>query len=208
MKQNPQSSNVAQNAALASVPLKVNSVGSLQINQHIGEKYQPAFAGVLFTAANPTPVTLSAGLATTYVGLCVSNPAASTKNLLLRRVSGVVMVAPAAFLAFGLITGFLAAGITVHTTPITPKASKLGGAAGLGLADSACTLVGTGANAPLWARWFSASNVTANGTQFNEDLAGGILIPPGGYAAIGANVAGPAAGFLGSIEWAEVSTTG
>jgi len=175
MPQNPSSVNISQNAALARVPNKVNSTGSLQINQHIGEKYQPAFSGVLFSAANPTPVTLSAALATTYVGNCVSNPAASGKNLLLRRVSGIVMVAPAAFLAFGLITGFLAAGITVHTTPITPKASQLGGAVGVGLADSACTLVGTGANAPLWARWFSASNVTANGTQFNEDLEGGIL---------------------------------
>jgi hypothetical protein len=174
---------------------------SLRVNQHIGTKYAPALNKVMFSAANTAGVTLSAGLATTYVGLCLSNPAASTSNLLLRQVAGSCIVAPAAFLALGLITGFVAGGITAHTTPLTPVSSFVGDSGvPFGKADSACTLVGT----PAWAQWFTSEAATGNNPLFSMDLAGGLLIPPGGYAAVGANVAGPASGFLGSMEWIEV----
>jgi hypothetical protein len=166
----------------------------------VGSKFFYSAQKALFTVSNPTPVQLSAGLATTFVGLCLSNPAASTKNLAIQRVSGMTMVAPAAFLALGLITGFVAGGITVHTTPLTPLSGFVGDSGvPVGKADSAATLVGT----PAWALWFVTEAATAGNPMFNVDLAGSIIIPPGGYAAIGANVAGPAAGFLGSMEWVE-----
>ena len=40
--------------------------------------------------------------------------------------------------------------------------------------------------------------------SFNLDLNGAIIIPPGGYVAIGTNVAGPASGFQGGLSWEEV----
>lgn len=170
------------------------------VSQLHGEKYTAAYNGALFSGANPSGVTTSAALATTYVGLCLSNPAGSGKNLAVRRVAGALIVAPAALTGFNLITGYVAGGITAHTTPLTVRSSLIGtGAAGVGLLDSACTLVGTPAYSMVLAETPSATGVVA----FATDVEGGIILPPGAYVAIGTTIAGPASGFQGSIEWEE-----
>jgi len=184
--------------------------GAQLIGQRHGKYYEEAYGGGMFGGANPSAVALTVALATTYVGLCLSNPAGSTVNLVLKRVRGVMIVAPAAEDAFGLIVGWSAAGIVTHTTPLTPVNHFLGAAtangskvapAGQGLLDSACTLVGT----PAWDRWFASMPTAATFLSFGEDIEDGIVIPPGGYAAIGSLIAGGAAGFLGSMDWAEIA---
>jgi hypothetical protein len=45
----------------------------------------PALAGTNFRGSNQVGATLSAALATTYVGLCLSNPAGSGVNLAVKR---------------------------------------------------------------------------------------------------------------------------
>lgn len=209
MPQNPQGANVAINAGLSRVPLKANQSGSLSTNQYLGTKFEMAKFKTLFAGGNSAGVQTSAGLATTYVGCCLSNPAASGVNLLVRRVSGMCIVAPAALLAFGLITGWASGGITVHTAALVAKPSNVGDltVASLAKLDAQCTLVGASTNAPGWARWMAGSGVTASGPTFSEDLEAGLFIPPGGYVAIGTNVAGPAAGFVGSFEWVEAPLT-
>lgn len=195
-----QGSNIA-------APSTVGKQGDLLASYLHGEKYNQAYNGNLFRGANAAAVTLSAALATTYVGLCLSNPAGNTKNLVVRRVSGVMIIAPANFIAVGLIVGFVAAGIVTHTTPVTTLGSGfLGAGTSAGAApsaklDAACTLVGT----PVWAEWLAANAATAGNTNFSADIQGAIIVPPGGYVAIGSNVAGPASGFLGSFEWEEVA---
>lgn len=166
-----------------------------------GRKYDQAYNNNNFQAANPSGVTTSAGLATTYVGLCLSNPAGSGVNLALRKVTGSIIIAPAGILQLNLITGFLAAGVTVHTTPLTPFTGKIGTASitPKGLVDSACTLVGT----PTWTRPLTNNAASAGLPYCNEEFDEGILLIPGAYAAIGTNVAGPASGFMGSFEWSE-----
>jgi hypothetical protein len=176
-----------------------------------GKPANTALAGANFRGANlaSAPATLSAGLATTYVGLCLSNPAASTVNLVLKQVAGTIVVAPAGELALGLITGWSAAGVVTHTTALTPISGYVGAAASAGSVvgpatqaklDQACTIVGT----PAWDRWFAAGPASTNNVSFSADMEDDVIIPPGGYAAIGANVAGPAAGFLGSMQWEEL----
>jgi hypothetical protein len=169
-----------------------------------------AQAGSNFRGSNAAGAALSAALATTYTGLCLSNPAASTVNLVLKKVSGVIIVAPAAELAIGLITGWAAGGITAHTTPVTGIVSGyVGAAAASGSVvapasqaklDAACTLVGT----PVWDRWLAAGVASTNNVNFDADVDDDLVIPPGGYVAIGANAAGPAAGFLGTFQWEEL----
>lgn len=163
--------------------------------------YSAGYLQALGMAANQAGAQLSAALATAYVGLCLSNPANSGKNLALLNVSGNVNVATGAPLAIGLITGFAAGGITVHTTPATVQPTYVGLANPLvGLVDAACTLVGT----PIWSRWL-AEVANAGVGSFSQDIQGGIIVPPGGYVAVGGTVAGPAAGFLGSFVWEEVA---
>lgn len=163
--------------------------------------YPAAKAASMGVAANQTGATTSVGLATTYTGLCLSNPAGSGKNLSLLRISGSLNVAPAALTAIGLIVGYAAAGIVMHTTPVTPLNTFLGSATALvGLVDAACTLVGT----PAWGAWLGETPTATGVTTFDRVSDGSILIPPGGYAAIGTSIAGPAAGLLASFVWQEI----
>lgn len=177
----------------------------------IGSVTTPAQSGSNFRGSNSAGATLSAALATTYVGLCLSNPAGSTVNLVVKKVTGVIIIAPAAELALGLITGWSAAGVVIHTTAInthivngyvgaaTVSGSIVGPASQANL-DAACTIVGT----PLWDRWLSCGPASTNNVTFNEDTEDDLIVPPGGYVAVGANAAGPAAGFLGTFQWEEL----
>lgn len=163
--------------------------------------YPAAKAATIFLGANQAGATTSVALATTYTGLCLSNPAGSGKNLSLIRAAGVLNVAPAALTGIGLIVGYAAAGIVIHTTPVTPLNSNLGGAAPVGLVDAACTLVGT----PAWGGWLGETPTTTGVTTFDRTYDGAILIPPGGYVAIGTTIAGPAAALLASLTWQEIA---
>src|SRR5882672_11427418 len=80
-----------------------------------------AQSGMVFRGSNQTAAAVTAGLATTYTGLCLSNPAGATVNLAVRGVTGMFGPAPATAVNLGIITGWAAGGITVHTTttPVT-----------------------------------------------------------------------------------------
>jgi hypothetical protein len=169
-----------------------------------------AKAGSTFRGSNSSSVALSAALATTYTGLCLSNPAGSTVNLVVHKVAAVVTAAPSAFVGLGLITGWAAAGVTVHTTPINTNivngyvgAAASGGsivaAAPAANLDAACTLVGT----PAWDRWIVGNIVTANPISFYVNLDDDLIVPPGAYVAIGASAA-IGSGVFGSFSWEEL----
>lgn len=189
------------------VPVISNPDGSLLVSgAGAGASYSAALDAEVGVAANQAGATLSAALAATYTGLCLSNPAGSGKNLSLLSASGVINVAPAALTAIGLIAGFAAGGITAHTTPITPRSSKIGTTSTLvAKVDAAATLVGASANAPGWIDWLAETIAATGIVQFTKNYNGSILIPPGGYVAIGASIAGPAAGFLGAFTWQELA---
>jgi hypothetical protein len=193
MPQNPLGVAYGKNPAGALKPLSLDAEGNLLTS----------VAGTqVFMGASPSGVTTSAGLATTCVGLILSNPAASGVNLVLRRVAGSFVVAPATVTGLGLITGYAAGGITVHTTALTPFSGIIGsGVAPAAKLDSAATLVGT----PVWSMVFSETLVATDLPTFNYDLAGTIVLPPGAYAAIGTTIAGPSSGFMGSFQWEEVA---
>jgi len=203
MPQTPLGAYVAKLFGATSLqPLVVGKQNDLLASDLHGAKYTLAYNGSLFQGANPTGVTTSAGLATTYVGLCLSNPAASGKNLVVRSVSGLFIVAPATVTGLGLITGFVAGGVTAHTTALTPQSCIIGTTyAGVAKLDSACTLVGT----PVWSQYNAETATATTLPSFNLDLAGAFVIPPGGYCAIGTTIAGPTSGFVGSFQWEEVA---
>jgi len=202
MSQGPFQSVIARNAAGSWRAGFMDLQGGLGVSGVNGGKYALNYLGLLFSGANQTGQITTAALTAVYTGLCLSNPAGNTKNLILRKVQGMLGVAPAAITPIGLITGFAAGGITVHTTLVTPLSGLVGSAAvaATGKLDSACTLVGT----PVWQRWFSAGPTATSGSSFVEDMESGIIIPPGGYAAIGTLIASPAAGLLASMEWNEL----
>lgn len=194
--------NIATNGVGGNrIPLVADPSGAIPVTQAHGKYESATQAGRLFGGANQTGATLSAALAATYTGLILSNPAASGKNLLLNKVGILLNVAPAALTAIGLAAGWLAAGITVHTTALTINSKSLNSqVASVAKLDAAATLVGT----PYWERWLAETIAATGVAQGVFDIDGAILIPPGGWVAIGASIAGPAAGLLGSMEWEEI----
>ena len=168
-----------------------------------------AKAGAVFRSSNQATDALTAALATTYTGICLSNPAGSGVNLAVKRVAAMFGPAPATQVNLGLITGWAAGGITAHTTPITQIVSAyVGGAtsggsivapAPLAKVDAACTLVGT----PAWDRWLTTLAASGDG-GVAVDLDDDLIVPPGGYVAVG-NLVAVASGFLGTFCWEELA---
>lgn len=166
-----------------------------------------ASAGMVFSGANASSASLSVGLTTTYTGLCLSNPAASTVNLAVRNC-GFTLIASAS-VSIGLATGWVSTGVTAHTTAVTGiLANYIGGATSAGSVvqpaaaqaklDAACTLVGT----PLYTRQLQGV-LTATAGGGNYDLGDAYLIPPGGWIAFVSNAA--STGFWGSYTWEELA---
>lgn len=200
MPQNPLNL-IAQTPGKTPASLQVGKQGDLLSSWVHGEKYNLSYNGSLFVGANPSGVTTSAGLATTCVGLILSNPAGNLVNLVLRRVAGAFIVAPSTVTGINLITGYAAGGVTVHTTALTPFSGLIGtGPAATAKLDSAATLVGT----PVYTSVLSETSTATTLPFFAADLQGAIILPPGAYAALGTTIAGPASGFMGSFEWEEV----
>lgn len=202
MPQGPLIASTERTAANLPGFAQLGKQNDLLVSQFHAERYTTTYQGDVGFAANQTGATSSAALATTYTGLCLSNPAGSGQNLSILRVSALFVVAPAALTAIGLIVGYAVGGITAHTTPLVVGNALVGTIPTnplVGLADAACTLVGT----PAWARWMAATPSATAVFSFTEDAKGTLLIPPGGYVAIGTSIAGPTAGLLASIEWEE-----
>lgn len=158
-----------------------------------------------FFAGNQAATAISVALATTYTGVCISNPAGSTVYLSIDWVSFALSVAPAAIAPIGVITGYAVAGVVTHTTPLTPACALLGNTATpQAKADAACTIVGTPVWTPPWLQGgFTAAALPSQSDVFC-DLKGSIVVPPGGYIAIGALTA--VTGF-GAIGWEEIPST-
>lgn len=203
MPQGPIASSVAKSPANALVPMLTDSQGALISSARHGKYFEGAAGALSGWAANQAGLTTSAGLAPTYLGICLSNPAGSGKKLVVQRMSGQFIVAPSTVTGLGMIVGYAAGGITAHTTALTPGNNLIGNSAAalVGLVDSACTLVGT----PAWRKWFAETLVATDLPAFDADIDGEVVLPPGAYCAIGTTIAGPASGFQGAISWEEVA---
>lgn len=181
-------------------PLRLDKAGNLIITNGRSRYYDPSYNKKIFYAANQAATTWSIALNTTHTGLVVSNPSGSTVNLVPLKSSFALSVAPVGIATIGFFGGFLNAGITTHTTPLTVGSTFLGTPDGSGLADAAATLVGT----PVWLMpflgGFTAGALFATSPAI-VDLEGAFIIPPGGYFGIAALTV--VIGFAG-ITWEEI----
>ena len=172
------------------------------VSQLHGKMYEQTQRLNMFFAANQAAQAVSVALTTTYTGLCLSNPAGNTKNLVPRQVSIGVSVHQVALAAMGIQGGYVLAGVVTHTAVLTPYSCMLGnGQSATGKADSQCTTVGT----PLVIMPFVSTDIITTGTPNKGggvvDLDGSIIIPPGAWVAIYALTA--ITGLFG-ITWEEV----
>jgi hypothetical protein len=141
-----------------------------------------------------TGTVTTVGLATTYTGLCLSNPANSGKELILVEAGCNVVSAATAASIIGLGAGYVAAGLVTHTTALTVYSNILGidgdstHAVSVAKVDEAATLPST----PFLYRTLSQVPITGATAQVvtppQENsvyrLDGQLIIQPGGYVFI------------------------
>ena len=175
--------------------------GGTLVSEFWPRYYQAAYQKKVF-AAVAAGVTSTVGLATTYTGLCVTNPIGSTVNLVMMKVGLAQSVINAAVNAAGFGFGFSATTAVTQTTPVTTQscfANSITKSAAL--AASAVTLPA----APVYAGFFNSTpTATTNFNGVIADLEGSIVIPPGGYFVTLTAAASPAAALWLSAQWLEL----
>jgi len=163
-----------------------------------------------FSASNVAAQAVSVALATTYTGLCISNPVGSGFNLQMIGAQYALSVAPAAIASLHLIAGGSSAGVATHTTPlaapgiqcaiISANAGVAGGVSAVAKADSACTIVNPYYLMSLGSGFTAGALYGTTPSWINLD--GLFTIAPGGWIAFGALTA--VTGF-GTFMWREVA---
>jgi len=134
-----------------------------------------ALDGRLFGVANQAAIATTAALATTWTGLCVSNPAGSNKNMILHEFGFSQTVASNGDGAIGLMTCTIA----TPASNVTVRNQLLGGDTSSMIADDGATIVG-----PILQRVFGPIGTLAvtgygQGPQFVYKAEGSLIIPPG-----------------------------
>ena len=169
-----------------------------------GRYYEQVSRGNTFIACSQAVATTTVGLATTYTGLCLSNPIASGKNLVLLYASMNQSVIQATQVeAFLLATGSSPTTNVTHTAAATIQSAMVGSnlVAAVGKADTSATLP----VAPLYSLPLTnTATATQNAPGDCIELAGSIVLAPGAYAAFVTPAQASVAGMWFSFTWAEV----
>lgn len=183
--------------------LRLGRGGDASVSELQAPYYEQTYRGNVYHASNVGAQAVSVALATTYTGLCLSNRLGNTKNLVLLSVGYALTVAPAAIASLHLIAGYSATTNVTHTTPLASPGIQSGllgtGPASSANVDSAATIVSPGYLMSLLGG-FTAAALPAGPAQ-PLDVKGQIIIPPGGWVAIGALTAVTG---IGSMSWMEV----
>ena len=191
----------------ANLALRIGPTSELIVDELHGRYYETTVRKAMFSGSNLTGVTTTAAFATTYTGMCLSNPIGSTVNLVLTKVTYAPVVAQTAALVMGIMTGYSAATNVTHTTPLVPLCNFVGQPAGTGLIDSSATLPIAPTRLILLGTLTTGAitQTLLNGSV--TDMEGSVVIPPGGYAAIYTSAASVASSLAFGMMWEEVSTT-
>lgn len=164
---------------------RIGSQSDRMVSQLHGKLYEQAARDMLFGACSQAITTTSVGLATTYLGLCLSNPAGNLKKFALRQLGISLSDEPAASSGIGLGGGYSAAGIATHTTPLVVYPMNLGGStAGTAKADAAATLVAGAGSGLLRVIMPSLGGFTDGALMAHGgviDLEGAIVLIPGSF---------------------------
>lgn len=155
-----------------------------------------------FHVAAQAVITTTAGLATGYVGLVLSNPVASgyiCEVITVSMMQSVIQSAQPE--AFGLAVGFNATTNVTHTTPATPVSNLIGsGATSQMRADTAATLP----TAPTYHKFIqNTASATVNGPGAVVDMGGAVILLPGAYILWVTPAQASVAGMWFSFEWSE-----
>ena len=179
--------------------------GEQMVSQLHGRYYEQTYRGKMYSASIQAVATSTVGLATTYTGLVISNPVASTVNLVLNKASVMQSVIQSVQPeAYAIACGYNATTDVTHTTPLTIRSNLIGsGTSSSARADISATLP----TAPFYHTFVhNTASATVNGTGSVIDLEGSVILIPGAYALWVTPAQASVAGLWFSFSWEEVPT--
>jgi hypothetical protein len=181
--------------------------GDTIVSELHGRYYENAYRKNIYVGSNgAVPSVTTVALATTYTGLALINPQASTVNLTLLKVGYSFLVAFPAAATIGLMAGFAAGGVTTFSAAATDGANTfVGGPRSQGRACLSATLVGSPFLHTVFGSGLTGAITTTPDIQQIVDMEGSVVIPPGGYVAIYTSTVSGAASLAGSFMWEENS---
>jgi hypothetical protein len=183
---------------------RAGRLGDMIVSELSPRYYEQVSRGNCYMAASQAVATTTVGLATTYTGLCLSNPLNSGKNLALVLASVAQSVIQATQVEGYLIaTGSSATANVTHTTPGTVQTALVGATANNAVAkvDTAATLP----VAPLYSLALTnTASATTNSPGVTVDIGGAIVLAPGAYACFVTPTQASVAGLWFGFAWAEI----
>lgn len=179
-------------------PVRLGNMGDTLVSQLHGDKYEGTYRGRRFGASNQAAVATTAGLATTFTGLAVANPAGSGYNLVLDTFSYANTVAVSAACAVGLMTGAGAA-----AGSLTVRNRKTGDTTGSIATASAGATIATPVLEEIYSTHGTIATTGQGGSVNLIEIDGGLIVPPGFFVASYTSAATTAA-FIFSMKWVEV----
>jgi hypothetical protein len=163
----------------------------------------------VFFAASQAVATLTVGLATTYTGLCISNPVRSLYDLHLISATMMQSVIQATNVeAYAVAVGYHAATDVTHTTPGSIYSGYVANAPATNVSAAKIDTAATLPTAPVYARFMTNTpSISTNAAGIYLPINGEIILGPGAYAVFTAPAQASVAGMWFSWAWAEVLTT-
>lgn len=177
--------------------VRQGNLGELMVSELHGRYYEQALRGNMYRIANQAAVTTTAGLATTFTGLAISNPAGSGVNAVIN-IFSVAQFAVAVAGVLGIMTG---AGAAAGT--LVPKNAIVSGATGKVTASAGATIATPVLDMVLGQVGSLATTGYGLTPAAIFDIGGSIIIPPGFFAASFTSAATTTALQFG-FQWEEV----
>ncbi len=184
--------------------LRSGQLGDLIVQDLHGRYYETTYRGNMFYTSTPSVATTTVGLATTYTGLCLSNPVGSPVNLAVNKCTMMQSVIQATQVeAYALAVGFNLTTNVTHTAAGTIQSTLAGsGLLSNAKADTSATLP----TAPLYFAFVTnTGTATADSTGAQVlDLEGSLVLKPGGYICWVTPAQASVAGLWFSFQWEEI----
>jgi hypothetical protein len=182
------------------LPVLVDSSGKL-ITAKGGKYAEATLAGRMFAVANQAVVNVTVGMALTYTGLALCNPAGSGKNLVILGFGCAAIIAvPTAACTIGIMTG---GGIGAATAVIAARNRLSNGPASVAYADSAVVFTEAPVLEELICTYHTGAVTTGLNPGVHVDLEGSIAVAPGYHVSPFASAINNAT-FMFSWLWEEV----
>ena len=177
-----------------------------QVSDVLPRYAEMASQGRVFYAATQAVATLTVGLATTYTGLCVSNPVGSNFDLILMKASVMQTIIQATAVAgYAIATGYNSSTNVTHTTPASIYSAYVNNAPGTNASVAKADTSATLPTAPVYSHFLTNTpTVTSNADGITVDFEGSLILGAGAYAVITIPTQASVAGVWASFSWMEL----